>query len=269
MFKKLFLVAVLGTIGFAAVKSSKYFGYAKHEVAEFGEWVDSKVPPEKKIASLRKEVRSLDKDIARAGDELAREIVDVNDLTKDVVAMRTDLGAEEKKVRAMATKLSDATEKIVAYGRFNVSVDEAKMMLNSDVKRVVSRKATLDSMEQTLAHRERIKDALSKQLDSLKRNKLEMAVAIDKLEAEYKVLALQQTESKYQIDDSRLAHVKERLRDLQKEVDVKREKLKLAPRVMDESAPASALSVSEILAPLDNAPKADPKPEKVDSTLED
>lgn len=249
MCKKLLMVAVVGAIAFAALKGTKAFNYAKSEVASVGEWVDSQIPTEKKIQQLRKEVKQLDKDIDKAQTALVSEIVDVERLAKDVANMKGEVATEEKKVLAIGAKLKDATEK-VSYGRFTVSPDEAKNLLASDVKRVSSRKNTVSSMEQTLNSRERIKDALQKQVEGLRRNKVELVVAIDKLEAEFKVLQYQQIESKFQTDDSRLAGVKQSLRDLQRDVDIQRQKLKMAPSVMDDGAPASGLSVEEILAPL-------------------
>jgi chromosome segregation ATPase len=252
MIKKLLLVAVVGAVAFSALKGTKIFSYAKQEVASVGEWVDSQIPTEKKIQQLRKEVKQLDKDIDKAQTALVAEIVDVERLAKDVAAMKSEVSGEEKKVLAMGEKLKDATAK-VSYGRFTVSPDEAKQLLHSDAKRVVARKTTLTSMEQTLNARERIKDALQKQVEGLRRNKQELAVAIDKLEAEYKVLQYQQIESKFQVDDTRLAGVKQSLRDLQRDVDIQRQKLKMAPAVMDDGAPVTGLSVDEILAPLTKA----------------
>ena len=81
-------------------------------------------------------------------------------------------------------------------------VDEAKQLLADDVKRLVDRKQTIDVMTETLAARERIKDVLQKQVEAIKVQKRELTVAIDRLEADFKRLQLQQIESKYQFDDT-------------------------------------------------------------------
>lgn len=249
MIKKLLLAAVVGVVIFSAVKGTKAFHYAKQEVASVGDWVDSQIPTERKIQQLRKEVKALDKDIDKAQNALVGEIVDVERLAKDIATLRTDVTAEEDKVVAMGKKIKDAKGQ-VAYGRLTLSPDAALQQLNSDTKRVVARKTTLGNMEQTLASRERIKDALQKQVEGLRRNKQDLTVAIDKLEAEYKVLQYEQIESKYQVDDTRLSGVKQSLRDLQRDVDIQRQKLKLAPTVQDDGPPANGLSVDDILAPL-------------------
>ncbi len=249
MCKKLLIMAVVGVLAFSAIKGTKAFNYAKQEVASVGEWVDSQIPTEKKIQQLRKDVKQLDKDIDKAQNALVGEIVDVERLAKDVATLKGEVTTEQAKVVAMGEKIKDAKGQ-VAYGRATVSPDAALQHLNNDTKRVVARKTTLANMEQTLASRERIKEALQKQVEGLRRNKQDLTVAIDKLEAEYKVLQYEQIESKYQVDDSRLAGVKQSLRDLQRDVDIQRQKMKLAPTVAEDGPPANGLSVDEILAPL-------------------
>jgi DNA repair exonuclease SbcCD ATPase subunit len=250
MIRKLLIVAAIGVAACFALKGTRMFGYASQEVSSVADWVDSKVPVEKKIRQLRKEVGQLDREIEKAGNELAKEIVEVDYLANDITRERDALAMEEKKVRTMGEAISHATEKVV-YGTMLVSADEAKNLLADDVKRLVTRKETVSTMQETLTARERIKDALMKQVDGIKRQKRELTVAIDRLEADFKRLQLQQIESKYQFDDTQLAAVKQSLKDLQKDIDVKRAKLKLAPTVAVETgAPANNLSVDEILSPL-------------------
>lgn len=255
MLRKLLIIAAIGVAAGFALKNTRMFGYAKEEVASVGDWINSKVPTERKIKQLRKEIGTLDREIDRASDELAKEIVEVDYLTTDIAREAMALANEEKKILAAGEMIRSATER-VNYGPYNVPVDEAKALLADDVKRLVSRKATLATMQETLAARERIKDALQKQVEGIKRQKRELAVAVDHLEADYKRLQLQQIESKYQFDDTKLAAVKQSLKELQKDIEVKRTKLKLAPTVASEGAPVNGLSVDDILAPLEGKQKS-------------
>jgi chromosome segregation ATPase len=250
MCKKLLLAAVIGVVAFSFLKGTKVFNYAKSEVAAVGEWVESQVPPEKKINQLRREVKQLDRDIDKAQSALAAEIVDVERLAKEIGTMKTAVASEKKAALALGKKIDDATGK-VSVGAFTLNVEEAKAYLVTNVKRVASREDTVKSMELTLEARERSKDALQKQVEGLRSNKLALTVGIDKLDAELKVLQAQQIESKYQFDGSRLAAVKQSLSELQREVDIQRQKLKMAPATtLDETTTASNLSVEDILAPL-------------------
>lgn len=250
MLKKLVVVAVVAAVAMAALKGTRVVSYARTEAHSVREWADDQIPVEKKISQMRREVGGLDRDVERVKDELAKEIVEVRELTNQVGALRAQVEGEQKALVSRGDQLKDATEK-VSIGRSVVSVSEAKDMLKRDVNLHLKRKQQLDSMDKTLAHRERIRDTLEKQLDSMSKQKQELKAEIDAVEAEYKSVQLAQIESKYQNDDSRLSRVKESLTALRKKMDVEREKLKLSPRVYEDPSSTSAgQSVDDILAPL-------------------
>jgi hypothetical protein len=124
-------------------------------------------------------------------------------------------------------------------------------------------------MNATLATRIKIRDSLERQLETLKNQEKELVTAIDGLEAELNNLKLQQMESKYQTDDTRLAKIKEDMRKLKTRVDVEREKLKLLPAAM-EPTPApqtSNESLDDILAPLNGPTTTTPAAPKTNTQL--
>jgi chromosome segregation ATPase len=105
------------------------------------------------------------------------------------------------------------------------------------------------------------RDTLEKQLDALKNQERELATAIDGLEAEVTALKLQQMESKYQTDDTRLSKIKEDIRALKTKIEIQREELKLLPGVFDTPATATSnKSVDDIMAPLAGAPAKSGEP---------
>jgi hypothetical protein len=261
MCKKLLLVAVIGVAAFAALRGTKFFGLAKQEIADAQSWLDNQIPVEKEIARLKKEVSALDKDRAKVADLLAKEIVEVRYLREGTDELRVAVAGEDTRLLQVADDIKKANQQ-VKYGRSMVSIPEAKDMLRMDVARQVNRKNSLDTQEKTLAARERNKEYLEKQLDTLQRQKNELAVQVESIESEFKALQLAQMESKYQTDSTRLAGIKESLRNLKKNMEIEREKLNLAPRVAEATSPAttSGQSVDEILAPaLDHGKKAETK----------
>ena len=153
------------------------------------------------------------------------------------------------------TAVSEAAEanaeSFVSFGTHKVGLGTAKNDLAEGVGRHTANQKSLETMELTLASRERIREALEKQLETLKNKKNELNTGIDAIEADLTMLKLQQMESKYQTDDTRLAKIKESMRELQKKVAIEREKLKLLPAALDAPIPSAATkSVDEIIAPL-------------------
>jgi chromosome segregation ATPase len=253
MCKKLLIAAVVVGAAVLVFKGTRLAGYAKEEIASLKHWVESKVPPEREIARLRKEVAALDKDIDAVKGKLAREIVECRYIKEDADKLRTRVDAEQARLIEVGDQIKAATEQ-VKYGTRTVNAALAKEMLKADVQRHMTSKKNLEGMEAGLASREKIKAILEAQLEELKAKKFELASAVDAAEVELKDLQLKQMESKYQFDDTRLAGIKESLRELQKNIAIKREELKMGPPAADLSAPTtgsvSGDTVDEILAPL-------------------
>jgi peptidoglycan hydrolase CwlO-like protein len=266
MLKKMLLVGAIVGAGFATLKGTKVFSHAKSEFSSLTEWVESKIPPEKEIARLRKEVSALDKDIKNVGALLAKETVEVKYMKEDADKLRSQVATEKERLQVRADTLSDATEKVKLGGRM-VSPAEAKEALLADVQRAVGRKNSLAAMETSIAAKERVRESLERQLDELKKKKVEMAAEIDTVEAQFQMLKVQQMESKYQFDGTRLAGIKASLLELRKKHDMTVEELKLAPVVRsEEGGNAETMSIDEIMQKLNGpetpAPKADGKVSK-------
>jgi len=265
MFKKLVMVAVLGAVAVAALKGTKAFSYARQEAAAVREWAESQVPPEKEIQRLRSEVRALDGDILRVAGQLAKENYEVRELRDHVAEYRVKQAEQKVLLKARGDAIKSATEQ-VSFGERSVPVSVAKQELDESVRRFTHHQKTLESLEQTLSSRERTRTVLEKQLDTLKDQKKELASTIDALVSEINVLKLQQMESKYSTDNTRLSGIKESIREMRKKIEIEREKLKLAPVVFEDGPKPSAAtnrSVDEILAPLAGEKPARPaKPAK-------
>ena len=255
-FKKLILVGAVVGVGIFAIRGTKFFGHAKHEVSSLVDWVESNIPPEKEIARLRKEVSALDKDIRDVGSALAKETVEVKYLRKDAGKLKTQVVKEEENINARGQTISDATEKVSFGGRM-ISMNDAKEMLNAEVTRQLGRKKALKAMEMSLTARENVKVTLENQLDELKKKKIELSAEIDTVEADINVVKLHQMQSKYSFDSSRLSRIKESLQELKKNNDVAKEMLKLEPSIREEgTSSVEKMTVSDILDRL-NEDKAD------------
>lgn len=250
MVKKLLVVAVVGGLAVVALRGTRLYSYARQGAEDVSAWVKDQIPPENEIKRLRSEVKQLDQDVLKIAEQLARENVEVRDLRQTVAELRAKQAEQKEILRARGAAIKNATEN-VSFGGRSLSVTQAKAELEEAVNRYATNQKTLAALEQTLASRERTRDALEKQLDTLKYQKKELAGAIDALEAEINLLKLQQMESKYQNDNTRLASIKESIREMRKTIDIKREQLRLAPTVHEEQSTASSTtsrSIDDILS---------------------
>lgn len=252
MFKKLLITGVAAIVGVMALQGTRLGSFLMSEARSLRERAEAAIPPEREIARLRNELRKLDKDIYDVVNQLARESVQTAQLEERVKELRASQGRMRELLEARAEVIKKAQDTVVFDNR-KLTVAQAKQVLEESVRRFTTQQKTLESLEQALSTRQRIRDTLRQQLETMKAQKAELATAIDSLEAELTVLRLQQMESRYQTDDTRLARLKEGIRNLQTQIEVEREKLRLLPSALEGTpAPSSDKSVDDIMAPLRN-----------------
>ena len=263
MLKKMVVLGVIGFVAVSALGGTKIASYIRSEIRDARERAENNIPPEKEIARLRSELKLLDKDIMTVVNQLAKERVEVRQLQEKNEELAAKQSKDKELLTARAAAIKSCNGDTLTWGTRTLTVDAAKTELEDGVKRFAANQKSLDSMEATLAIRVKNRDVLEKQLEVLKNQKTELAVAIDAMESELAALKLQQMESKYQTDDTRLAKIKEDLRKLKTKVEVEREKLKLMPAALDApAAPStSGKTVDDIMAPLNAPAKAATKPD--------
>jgi peptidoglycan hydrolase CwlO-like protein len=258
MLKKLVILGVIGFVAVSAVKGSKLGSYIREEWRSFRESCEANIPPEREVARLRGEVQSLEGDMRKIVGQLARENVEVKNLREQVAELQARQGRDKELLQARGAAIKAAekdTTQFVSFGERRLSVPEAKAELDEGVRRFGLNQKSLDAMIATLASREKVRETLAKQLDTMRNQKNELSAAIDALEAEISALKLRQMESKYQTDDTRLAKIKEDIRNLRKKLAIQTEELNLLPAAIDPtpSKATSQKSVDDILGPLSGA----------------
>jgi chromosome segregation ATPase len=254
MLKKLVILGIVGFVAVSAVKGSRFGSYIRSEIEAIKARADANVPPEREISRLRNEIKQLDKDILAVVSQLAKERVEVAHLKETADELRARQSRDKELLNARAAAIKNATEHVV-FGDRTLTIPAAKAELEEGVKRFTANQKSLDSMDAAFGSREKVKETLEKQLETMKNQKHELAAAVDSLEAELTALKLQQMESKYQTDDTRLGKIKEDIRALKTKIEIEREKLKLLPAALETPAKVtSTKSVDDIMAPLTSAP---------------
>jgi chromosome segregation ATPase len=259
MLKKLVILGVIGFVAVTAIKGSKFGSYLRAEWNSLRERCEANIPPEREIERLRNEVQMLESDMRNIVKHLARENVEVAQLREQVADLNERQGRDKELLTSRGKAIKDAIAnstasptEFVSFGDRKLSIDDAKAELDEGVRRYALNQRAFEAQTATLASREKVRDTLAKQLDTMRNQKNELAAAIDALEAEVTALKLHQMESKYQTDDSRLAKIKEDIRALQKKLKIQREEINLLPAALDAPPAKSSTnkSVDDILAPL-------------------
>jgi len=251
LIKKIAVVGVLGGLGAATVANTKIGSYMSYRAERAWEQAEAQIPLDHEISRIKKEVLSLDKDIDKAKGNLAEQIVAERMQKEACDNLTRNIERQEALVHKQAEALKEAKtgEKVKWDGR-TVSYNRAKEMFESDVQRLKNNRKEMEAQKQMMATHEKSRLILEQQLHAMIAQKSELKAAVADMESQIRMVKLQQIESRYQNDGTRLADIKESLRELQTRVEVQREKLKLAETYSTDTA-VSGKSVDEILADLD------------------
>jgi len=251
MFKKIAIVGAAGLLTAAVLTQTKVGSYLSYQWDRAEKRLESKVPPEEEVRRIKHEVASLDRDIDQAKGSLAEENVEVRLLTKKVDELRTQTEKSRAAVEARARQIKDAgdTKSVKFEGGRTYDIARAKEQLAGDVAAHKTLDREFKANETMLAVRERTRTMAEQHLQALITEKAELETAVAELEADIKMVKVEQVQSKYQDDGSRMAKVKKDLTELRKRIEVQREKLRLSKRF--DTSSVENKSVDEIMADLD------------------
>lgn len=251
MFKKIAIVGAAGLLTAAVLTQTKVGGYLSHQFDRADQYLESQISPEEEVARIKIEVARLDKDIDRARGSVAEERVEAKLLKTRVAEKQTQVETSRAAVEARGKALKEAgLVKTVKFNGREVSYDRAKELLQNQVTAHKVLEKEYKSLESMLSVRERTRELAEEHLQALVTQKADLEAAVTNLEADIKVAKIEQVQSKYQNDGTRMAEIKESVAKLKKRIEIQRAKLELSKQQYDKSSVENK-SVEEIMAELD------------------
>lgn len=248
--------------GVVGILSVLFFGrdavsYMKTSAAQLGESVRGAVPIEFEIDRARKMVADLVPDIRRNMHVIAKEEVEAEKLAKQISDSETRLEKQRAELVRLRNDLAEEQGTYYYCGR-SYSTDEVKADLARRFERFKTSEATVNSLRDIHAARERSLEAARQKLEGMLASKRQLEVDVENLQARLKMVEVAQTTSDYNFDDSRLARVKDLMTDIRTRLQVAEKLVNADDKFRDEiqlegPAPADILEqVTEHLK-LDNA----------------
>lgn len=210
------LAVAAGLFLFSHTRLASYGGTAWKKVREA---TKQQVPLEFEIERIRHEVAQLIPDMQKNLSVLAEEIVAVQNLKEEIDTTRVNLNKQKDRIHALKEDLKRGSERVVYDGR-PYSVNRVRELLSRDLTAAQRCEQEIRSKEQLLEAKERALDAAREQLASMRSQKQELEVQVAQLEADVKTVRLAQTRSQFQLNDSRLSHIKGSLADLRSRLKV-------------------------------------------------
>jgi len=235
MIKKVAVYAVVGLVGAGILSKTRVGSHIASAWHSGVRAVEEAVPPEQELERIRYEIGRLDKEIDRAKGQLADARVAALTAAEDAESRKIDLAERDERIRARAAAIKSGEIKVRHLGR-PATPDEATQLLAADVDAFKVKKKELAVVEKQLAVAARNEKTAEKHLAAVAKQKTELALAVQSLEADLRLLRLEQTENKYSTDDGRLGDIKQSVKDVKRRIDVMRKRESLNGPAEDEVA---------------------------------
>src|SRR5262245_41733784 len=116
MCKKIVIAALAVGLGLAVVKGTWLGSHARMRASKIFNSVKQSIPPEQEIARLRMEQKGLERDDDKHYDKVARMMVRVAALEREVGQIRTNLTKEEARIRGLREELTGNVEFVLHGG---------------------------------------------------------------------------------------------------------------------------------------------------------
>lgn len=227
MMKKGLMGAALGAGALALVFGTSAPSYVKTAFHKARTNIKDAIPDKFEIERVRQMVADLEPAIQSNIETLAKNEVEVKHLQRQIALTQDNLAQEQKKIAALRD-LADRKDLLTSGTSY--SADDVARELKGRFAHYLRVEEKLDQEKKTLEVRQKAIAAAREQLSVMHAKKAELTAKIDAIEAEMKQIEATQAANSFSLDDSALSRVKEAVTDLEKRLDVMKEKAELEGR---------------------------------------
>jgi len=228
MCKKLAWVAVAVVVGLVTVNVTGLGGWVSMGAKKLANKLEKKIPPEAQIEQIKHEISQLGPDIDENLDRLAGERVSVANLRKDVKERQAKLDEQKTFLKAMTDQLDSASVQTVSYNGRSLNAERAKTQFARDLAGYKRAKEDVDARQKLLEAKEEALSVAEEQVKAMIDKNAQMEIEVARLETDLKNARLEETKSKFALDDSRLSKIKASMQQVRDKIAVQQEKLKIA-----------------------------------------
>jgi chromosome segregation ATPase len=207
-------------------------------------YAKKQVPPEFQIKRAEEMLQNLDKVDDRLISEMARQMVAIKQLQKEVAVMEENVEKQRLAIKDQNDQLKNWT-----VGRINgQNKDQFALGLERAFKRFRTMEQTVQTKKDLLVQHEERLAATKEQREGLKAQKTDLQARIEGLQTQIALLRAAETRTKCRIDNgelSELAKVKELVDSLEQQLDTQMTELQLREEIkVTAPAPATTSSTS-------------------------
>lgn len=213
MLKKTLFVGVAAALALGLLLGSNTVGYLGTMAGNVKEAINDKIPMEVKIETARKEVSNLRNVINDQIHQIAKEEVEVEKLESQLATRQSHLQDAQAHILRLKNHLETSSDQFV-YDNVTYSQAAVEKNLRSRFESYKVANDTVNQMAEIVRARRSGLDAANQELNELRAAKADMEVQIENLVARHNMLEVKKTASQFNFDDSKLAHCRKMLEDI-------------------------------------------------------
>jgi hypothetical protein len=164
-------------------------------------------------------IKDLDPEIHKNMHLIAREEVDVKNLSEQLATAETHLTKNRSEIERLNADLQRGDSTFVYAGK-TYTAEQVETDLTRRFEQFKVKEATLGKLRQVLAARERGLLAGREKLKAMQAAKGQLEVDVANLEARLEMVKVAQSTSEFTFDDSRLSRTKDLVKDIGARIDV-------------------------------------------------
>jgi DNA repair exonuclease SbcCD ATPase subunit len=218
MCKKLAVLALAIVAGGFLLSSTHFGKYARTAVNKAKVSLQRSVPLELQLDTVKDEVARLIPDMRKQISTIASETVAVQNLQQEVDTLRAAVDKKTEDIRAMSDELRKGETKTVSFRGVEYSTVRFQTRLAHELQAAKTCQDGLKAKEQLLEAKTKALKSATEQLASIRLQKEQLEVQIAEMEAQLKAIRVAQTKSEFHFDDSRLANIKDSLKDIRNQM---------------------------------------------------
>jgi len=216
--KMLMLAGGVALVGLFLTGREAY-SYLRTSAGYVTDAVQESIPVEFQIDRARGMIQDLVPEVRKNMHLIAREEVELQRLDQQIAESHERLTREKEQLLRLTADVRSGKTAFRFAGR-GYTLDEVKADLAARFDRYKTGQATLESLEQVRASRQKSMDAARRKLEAMLASKRQLQVEVENLEARVQMLAATRASSDCQFDEGRLGRVRQLVVNLRTRLDV-------------------------------------------------
>lgn len=219
MIKKMIIIGGGVVLVGLLLAGTSAISYVRTSAGYLADSVRDVVPMGFEIDRAQRMIEDLEPEERKNRRAIAKEEVDLSRLEEQIEQVETRLDKEQGQLMRLRTDLG-TDQDVFKYAGRSYTAGQVKVDLASRFARYKTGSATLDSLRQMHAARQRSVEAARQKLEGMLVVKRQLQVEVENLRARQKMIAASKAGSQYEFDDSRLGRVKELVSNLRSRLEV-------------------------------------------------